>query len=75
LTATTSGSGKATFFAGGKKIGKCISMPVSSTTANCLWIPATSGSVQVWSVFTPSGGSAVTSSKIAISIGRRSNVR
>jgi hypothetical protein len=48
--------GKVTFYANGKRISKCISMPLNganSYTATCSWIPTTKGSVVLTSIFTP----------------------
>ena len=58
LTSTSNSiPGKITFMANGKRIAKCISLPVSSAnsyTATCNYLPSTRGSVMLVAIFTPS---------------------
>lgn len=75
ITATTSGAGKVTFYVNKKKIGKCVAVPVLSTTATCPWKPVTSGSFQLTAVFTPTGGQAGTAQTMYLGGGRRSSTR
>ena len=75
ITATTSGAGKVTFYANNKKIGKCVAVPVATTTATCPWKPYTSGAFQVSAIFTPNSGQAGTAQKIYLVGGRRSTTR
>jgi hypothetical protein len=75
ITATTSGAGKVTFYANKKKIGKCVAVVVSSTTAICPWKPATSGAFQLSALFTPTSGQAGTAPMVNIAGGRRSTSR
>lgn len=57
ISVTSNAAGKVTFFANGKKIGKCISIAVTSGnsyTATCNWKPAVRGYTKVSATFTPS---------------------
>jgi hypothetical protein len=75
ITATTSGAGKVTFYANNKKIGKCVAVPVLTTTATCPWKPVTSGAFQLPAIFTPTSGQAGTAQQISIVGGRRNTTR
>jgi hypothetical protein len=75
LTATTSTSGRVTFFANGKKIANCINLLVASTSQICLWRPTVTGSARIYTNFTPTGGSLVTSTPILVKIRNRTNSR
>jgi hypothetical protein len=75
LTATTSTSGRLTFFANGKKIANCINLAVASTSRTCLWRPTVTGSARIFVNFTPAGGSMVTSTPILVKVINRSNLR
>lgn len=63
ITATISGStsGKITFFSNGKRIPKCISKSVTSSSSSCNWKPATRGSATVSAAFTPTSTSELSS--------------
>ena len=75
LTATTSTSGTATFFANGKKIPRCINLVVASTSATCLWRPAVTGNARIRADFKPTSGSTVTSNEFLVKILNRKNSR
>jgi hypothetical protein len=75
LTATTSFSGKVTFFANGKKIPNCINIVVLSTTGTCLWKPAVTGSARIYAYFLPTGNAATTSSSFNVKIQNRTTTR
>jgi hypothetical protein len=75
ITATTSGAGRVTFYANKKKIGKCVAIVASGTTASCPWKPATSGAFQLSAVFTPTSGQAGTAPVLNVAGGRRSTTR
>jgi hypothetical protein len=75
-TITGSSSGKITFSSNGKRIPKCISKSVTSTTVTCSWAAATRGFSFVSAVFTPSSSSEMASStSSSILIGNRSSLR
>jgi hypothetical protein len=75
LTATTSTSGRATFFANGKKIPRCINLVVTSTSATCLWRPAVTGNARIRADFKPTSGSKVISNEFVVKIVNRKNSR
>lgn len=75
LTATTSTSGRVTFFSNSKKIPGCINLVVSATTRTCLWRPAVTGSAQVFVQFLPTGKTLVTSASIGVKIKNRASAR
>jgi hypothetical protein len=74
LTATSSQSGRVTFFANGKKIPLCIQMLLSST-ATCSWTPSARGAVTLRVELRPSGPFYSSQSAINVSVGRRSGLR
>lgn len=56
ISATFSASGKATFFANGKRISNCIKIPTSTTapyTATCAWRPSVRGIQKIATVIAP----------------------
>ena len=75
LTATTSTSGRATFYANGKKIPWCINLVVASTSATCLWRPAVTGNARIRADFKPSSDTTVTSNEFVVKILNRKNSR
>jgi hypothetical protein len=74
LTATTSTSGKVTFYANNKKIPGCINISTTGAspfTANCAWRPAVHNAVPLKATFTPYTGLNSTSSVIRPVVGKR----
>lgn len=75
VTATSNGIGTVTFFANGKRIAGCISLPIT-TSRSCYWRPTVKGTVRIYSSFTPSGGgNAVLSSVARITVQARPTLR
>lgn len=79
LTASSSATGKVTFYANGRKIPGCISKVASGSapiTVTCAWRPATSGAITVRAVLIPTDSSLATAStQINLSVARRTNNR
>jgi hypothetical protein len=77
ITAAISGSstGKITFYANGKRIPKCISKTVSSSTVTCAWNPVNRGVSYVTATFTPTSSSQLgsTTSASMIVLNRSNN--
>jgi hypothetical protein len=67
ITATITGStaGKITFLANGKRIPKCVSKTVTSSTATCSWKPSNRGFSFITATFTPTSTSQLGSSTSA----------
>jgi hypothetical protein len=53
ISATTNFAGKVTFFANGKRIAKCISIPTISLVATCGYKPTIHGAVTITATFVP----------------------
>ncbi len=53
ISATTNFAGKVTFFANGKRIAKCISVPTISLVATCGYKPTIHGAVTITATFVP----------------------
>jgi hypothetical protein len=65
ISATTNFAGKVTFFANGKRIGKCISVPTVSLVATCNYKPTVHGPVTITATFVPTNVAyAATSSEL-----------
>lgn len=76
LTATANYVGKVTFYANGKKIAGCISLPITTGSKICSWKPTLHSAVPIYVLFTPNGGGATsTSTKISLSAGKRTTTR
>jgi hypothetical protein len=78
ITATISGStsGKITFFSNGKRISKCVSKVVSTSTVTCTWEPLNRGLAYISATFVPTSSSQLGSSTSAsMVILNRSNNR
>lgn len=72
ITATVDTAGKLTFFSNGSRIGKCIALSVTPGTKTCTWKPAHSGGVNLSATLLPtSAGYTSSSTKLAVSVGRR----
>ncbi len=76
MTATTSIGAKVTFFANGKRIAGCISLPTVNLVATCNWKPAFRGSINVTATATSllSNPTSVTLSASTF-VGKRTNNR
>jgi hypothetical protein len=73
-------AGKATFYASGKKIPRCISKSTSGSspiTAICIWKPAISGLIPIALSIRPAGSgvSTTTSATTTVQVGRRAGLR
>lgn len=73
-------SGRATFFANGKKIPGCISKATTGTgpiSTTCTWKPITSGTISIFLSIKPigSGTNLTTGQPSLIQVGRRSGLR
>ena len=75
LVATTSTSGKVTFFADGKKIGGCISISTSANSAECTWKPSIRKPQKITAVLKTSDSSIVTVMAIEVAVVARSGRR
>jgi hypothetical protein len=78
LSATLDRSGKATFFARGKRIPGCVSMttPIQTPyTISCAWKPTVTGSVPITVQITPTTGSITEVSLINAGVRNRTNRR
>lgn len=62
ISATTNFAGKVTFFANGKRIAKCVSVPTVSLVATCNYKPTIHGAVTVTATFVPSNSSYASTS-------------
>lgn len=60
--------GLITFYANGKKISGCISLPVSTTTATCNWKPSARLPFSLTATFKPAGGGTLTNAKTPLSL-------
>lgn len=76
LTATSDSLGKVTFFADGKKIPSCISLPIPVGTKTCTWKAAVQKITRLRAVVVPtSGAPSGTSSEISVSVVKRTGTR
>jgi hypothetical protein len=78
LSATLDRSGKATFFARGKRIPGCVSMttPIQTPyTISCAWKPTVTGSVPITVQITPTTGSITEVSLINAGVRNRTTKR
>ena len=78
ITASTTSTGTVTFYANGRPINRCVSVPVSGTTATCLWRPMTHGQQYLTARYTSNDtfyNGSVTSSILNTNTGRRSTSR
>lgn len=76
LTASVNYSGKVTFYADGKRITGCVSMPTNAGDKVCNWKPAAQKSVVISADFLQSGGSSkVYSGNVTLYITKRTNTR
>jgi hypothetical protein len=75
IVADLTGSGKITFFQNSKRIPGCINLSTSGSTATCTWKPLLHGAVRIHAVFTPTGGSAITSNVMTYRVNGRTNIR
>jgi hypothetical protein len=75
ITANTTGSGRATFYQNGKPISACRKLNVSGSTVTCTWKPSVHGAVRVHSVFTPTGGNAISSNSVLVGVNPRTAAR
>lgn len=75
ITATTTGVGKATFYQNRKVISSCKNLSVSGSSVTCSWKPSTHGAVLIYAKYTPTGGTAIQSNLINVSVIRRSTTR
>jgi hypothetical protein len=76
ITATTNTAGRVTFFANGKKIANCISIPTVSSgsiTATCTYRPSFRGDISITAQFSPTDSSSFYSSQAIASGARVSN--
>jgi hypothetical protein len=75
ITATTTGVGKATFFQNRKVIASCKNLSVSGSSVTCNWKPSTHGALTIYAKYTPTGGTAIQSNSINVSVIRRTTTR
>ena len=65
LTATTNIPGKVTFYANGKKIPGCASVPAPSLSATCNWKPSLHGSITISTLVTPTDTNYLPATNVA----------
>lgn len=74
LTTTVDSPGKVTFYADGKRIGKCVSLTSEVGTKQCLWTPTVQKPVEIYAVLN-AYGTVVTSTKLRVSVMKRTGTR
>lgn len=75
ITASTTGTGRATFYQNRKVISSCRNLNVSGGSVTCTWKPSLHGVLSVHSVFTPNGGVPITSNTVQLAVARRTTLR
>jgi hypothetical protein len=77
ISATTNFAGKVTFFANGKRIAKCISVPTVSLVATCNYKPTIHGAVTITATFIPTNVSysAISTELFRTKVSARTNNR
>lgn len=75
ITATSTESGKVTFFADGKKISGCISLVTSANEVSCTWKPSVRRPQRLTAVLKTSSGQYSTIQDLYISVVSRTNRR
>lgn len=72
-------AGRVQFFANGKRIPKCVSVPTTGTapslTATCNWLPSTQGSFEIAAKLIVDSATAVTSGASRVAVARRTTLR
>jgi hypothetical protein len=63
--------GKITYYANGKKLPGCISLPTLGSSATCIWKPAIRGAAQITGEFKPTAGGLFANASRPITIGVR----
>ena len=71
ITARTAGPGFVTFFANGRKINGCTSVPTSGNIASCSWRPLTQGQNTVTATFTSPMYTSASGSASPLTVGKR----
>lgn len=66
ITATTTGSGRVTFFQNKKVISTCKNLIVSSSSVSCSWMPSVKGVLNIYASYTPTGGNAIKTKTIEL---------
>lgn len=75
ITATVDYAGKLTFFADGKKIAGCVSMPTNVGIQTCNWKPTVQKSVTLMARIDPTGATGSSTSLLNISVIKRTGTR
>ena len=75
ITATSTQSGKVTFFADGKRIAGCISLATSANAVSCTWKPSVRGTQRLTAVLKTVGGQYSTIQNFFITVVSRTNLR
>ncbi len=77
ITALPNYPGRVTFFANGKKIGTCVSVPTVSLVATCAYSPSIHGPVTITARFVPTDGtkSTVVTTLFRTAVVKRSSIR
>jgi len=75
ITATSTESGKVTFYIDGKKISGCIALVTSSNTVSCSWKPASRKAQRLTAVLRTTGGQYSTIQDLMVSVVSRTTRR
>jgi uncharacterized protein involved in tolerance to divalent cations len=75
ITATSTESGRVTFYADGKKIAGCIGLATSSNTVSCSWKPAVRKAQRLTAVLKTTGGQYSTIQDLMVSVVSRTTRR
>jgi hypothetical protein len=75
ITATSTESGRVTFYADGKKIAGCIGLATSSNTVSCSWKPAIRKAQRLTAVLKTTGGQYSTIQDLMVSVVSRTTRR
>jgi len=75
ITAATTGSGKVTFFQNKKVISTCKNLIVSTSSVICSWKPSVKGVLNIYAIYTPTGGNAIKTNSVEVLVKPRTNRR
>jgi hypothetical protein len=75
ITASTTGSGRVTFFQNRKTISTCRNLIVSSSSVTCTWKPSVKGVLNIYAIYTPTGGNAINTKSVEVLVKPRSVLR
>jgi hypothetical protein len=75
ITATTTGSGRVTFYQNRKVISTCKNLIVSGSSITCSWKPSVKGALNIYAIYTPAGGTAIKSESVEVLVKPRTSRR